>query len=153
MDNNPESKLGLLIAYYPTTIPDPQGRFPSAITALVHLATGEEVGVIKQTQMIGIQGKRRVVRKKVESGLGTGGTLRLAYPTYTYNAAPGFAEHDLDVYERVCAELAWSRSLATARKAFAKDANLELVLEENVQGESSIQFLRRLDNTLANCLP
>lgn len=85
--------------------------------------------------MVGIQGKRRVTRKKVESGIGTGGTLRLAYPSYTYNAAPGFTEHDLDEYDRVCAELAWSRSLATATRAFARDAGLELALEANVQGE------------------
>ena len=135
MNNNPEFKLGLLIAYYPTAIPDPQGRFPNGITALVHLAAGEEIGVIKQSQMVGIQGKRRVKRKTVESGAGTGGTLHLAYPSYTYNAPPGFAEHDVEEYDRVCAELAWSRSLATANKAFAKDAELERALEENVQGK------------------
>ncbi|KAH7142908.1 hypothetical protein B0J13DRAFT_476291 [Dactylonectria estremocensis] len=135
MDNNPEFKLGLLIAYYPTAIPDPQGRFPSSLTALVHLAAGEEIGVIKQTQMVGIQGKRRVTRKKVERGLGIGGKLRLAYPSYTYDAESGFAEHDLEEYDRVCAELAWSRSLATARKAFANGADLELELEENIQGK------------------
>ncbi|KAH7128863.1 hypothetical protein EDB81DRAFT_950677 [Dactylonectria macrodidyma] len=135
IDNNPEFKLGLLIAYYPTAIPDPQGRFPSSIAALVHLAAGEEIGVTKQTQMVGIQGKRRVTRKRVDRGLGTGGTLRLAYPSYAYDAESGFAEHDLEPYNRVCAELAWSRSLATARKAFANDADLELELEENVQGK------------------
>lgn len=137
MDNNPEFKLGLLIAYYPTAIPDPKGRFPGHITALVHLATGEDIGVIKQTQMVGIQGKRRVTRTTVTSGAGTGGTLRYAYPSYTYDAPPGFAEHDLDEYDRVCAELAWSRSLAAANKAFARDPELELALEENVQGESA----------------
>lgn len=134
MDNNPEFKLSLLIAYYPTAIPDPQGRFPRSITALVHLAAGEEIGVIKQTQMVGIQGKRRVTRKTVEDGIGTGGTLRLAYPSYSYDAAAGFAEHDMDEYDAVCAELAWSRSLATATKAFGRDSNLELTLEENMQG-------------------
>ena len=142
LDNNPEHKLGLLIAYYPTAIPDPQGRFPSSIRALVHLPAGEDIGVVKQTQMVGIQGKRRVTRKRIESGLGTGGTLRLAYPTYTYDADPGFAEHDLDEYDRVSAELAWSRSLATARKAFAIDPDLEFALEQNVQGESLTEFGR-----------
>ncbi len=139
MDHNPEFKLGLLIAYYPTSIPDPKGRFPGSITALVHLAVGEEISVTKQTQMVGIQGKRRVTRTTVESGAGTGGSLRYAYPSYTYNSPAGFAEHDLDDYNRVCAELAWSRSLATANKAFARDAGLELALEENVQGEFCYQ--------------
>ncbi|OLN90042.1 hypothetical protein CCHL11_07235 [Colletotrichum chlorophyti] len=146
LDNNPEFKLGLLIAYYPTAIPDPQGHFPSSISALVHLAAGEEIGVTKQTQMVGIQGKRRTTRKKVESGIGTGGTLRLAYPTYSYNAEPGFAEHDLDEYDKVSAELAWSRSLGAARKAFNTHLNLELVLEENVQGKF---FTRNLNQTLS----
>lgn len=90
----------------------------------------------KQTQMIGIQGKRRTTRKKVEAGIGTGGSLRLAFPSYTYHAEPGFAEHDMEEYNRICAELAWSRSLATARKAFGIDPDLELVLENHIQSES-----------------
>jgi hypothetical protein len=100
------------------------------------LAAGEEIGVTKQSQMVGIQGKRRTTRKKIESGLGIGGTLRLAYPTYTYNAEPGFAEHDMEEYDRVSAELAWSRSLRTARKAFGSDPDLELVLDVNTQSWS-----------------
>ncbi|KAF4978157.1 hypothetical protein FZEAL_5402 [Fusarium zealandicum] len=135
LDNNPEFKLGLLIAYYPTRIPDPHGRFPNSIRALVHLAAGEEVGVIKQSQMVGIQGKRRVRRNKISSGIGTGGKLNLAYPSYTYNAEPGFAEHDLDEYDGVSAELAWSRSLTAARKVFGIDPDLELVLENNLQSK------------------
>ncbi|KAI8214468.1 hypothetical protein K4K52_000951 [Colletotrichum sp. SAR 10_76] len=147
LDNNPEFKLGLLIAYYPTAIPDPQGHFPSSISALVHLAADEEIGITKRSQMVGIQGKRRTTRKKVESGIGTGGTLKLAYPTYTYDAAPGFAEHDLDDFDKICAELAWSRSLTAARKAFNTYADLELVLEENVQGKF---FTRNLNQTLSS---
>ncbi|KAK1969270.1 dienelactone hydrolase [Colletotrichum sublineola] len=146
MDNNPEFKLGLLIGYYPTSIPDPKGHFPSSISALVHLAAGEEIGITKQTQMVGIQGRRRTTRKKVEAGMGTGGTLRLAYKTYTYDAEPGFAEHDLDEYNKVAAELAWSRSLGAARKAFNNHADLELVLEENVQGKF---FTRNLSQTMS----
>ncbi|KAK1574186.1 dienelactone hydrolase [Colletotrichum navitas] len=146
IDNNPEFKLGLLIAYYPTAIPDPKGHFPSSISALVHLAAGEEIGITKQTQMVGIQGRRRTTCKKVEAGIGTGGTLRLAYPTYTYEAEPGFAEHDLDEYNKVPAELAWSRSLGAARKAFNNHVDLELVLEENVQGKF---FTRNLSQTMS----
>lgn len=135
MDNNPGFKLGLLIAYYPTSIPDPQGRFPSSISILVHLAADEEIGVIKQSQMVGIQGKRRMRRKTIRSGLGTGGKLSLAYPSYTYHAEPGFAEHDLDEFDAISAELAWSRSLGVARKVFGIDPDLELVLENNLQSK------------------
>jgi hypothetical protein len=48
---------------------------------------------------------------------------------------PGFAEHDLDEYERVSAELAWSRTLSVLRRAFRKDVDLEKVWEENVESE------------------
>lgn len=141
MDNNPDHKLGLLVAYYPTAIPDPQGRFPSGIRALVHLAAGEEIGVIRQSQMVGIQGKRRVSRTTIEGGPGTGGKLHLAYQSYTYDADPGFAERDLDEYDGICAELAWTRSVAAARRAFSKYADLEQTMEDNMDGktfESSI---------------
>lgn len=86
--------------------------------------------------MVGIQGKKRVRRTKIQSGMGTGGKLDLAYPSYTYEAEPGFAEHDLDEYDAVSAELAWSRSLAAARKVFGINPDLELVLEHNLQSKS-----------------
>lgn len=124
-----------MVAYYPTRIPDPRGRFPSSIRVLVHLA-GEDVGVVKHSQVVGIQGKRRVVRRRVNPGLGAGRIHKeVAYPSYTYGAQPGFAEHDLDEYDRVSAELAWSRSLAAARKAFNVHINMELILDEIIQGE------------------
>ncbi|KAF5697857.1 dienelactone hydrolase [Fusarium globosum] len=63
------------------------------------------------------------------------GKLDLAYPSYTYEAEPGFAEHDLDEYDGVSAELAWSRSLAAARKVFGINPDLELVLEHNLQSK------------------
>jgi hypothetical protein len=147
LDNNPDFKLKLLIAYYPTAIPDPKGHFPSNISALVHLIAGEDVGVTKQSQMIGIQGKRRTTHKTIQPGIGTGGLLRLAYPGYTYQAQPGFAEHDLDEYDTICADLAWSRSLAAARKAFGQTVDLEQIWEENLQGKF---FTHSLNPTMAS---
>lgn len=102
---------------------------------LVHLA-GTEVGIVKHSQMVGIQGKRRVVQRNVDPGIGAGRINKMAYPSYTYAAQPGFAEHDLDEYDRISAELAWSRSLAAARKAFHTYTNMELTLDENIQSES-----------------
>lgn len=141
MDNNPEFKLGLLVAYYPTAIPDPKGKFPNAIRTLVHFAAGTEVGVTKKSQMVGIQGKRRTRPKRIDAGLGTGGKLELAYPSYTYQAEPGFSEHDVEEFDGVSAELAWSRSLSTARKVFGIDPDLEMVLERNLQSLSSRRSL------------
>lgn len=137
LDNNEGMKLGLLVAYYPSQIPDPQGKFPSSVQALVHL-TGQDVGVVKHSQMIGIQGKKRVVKRNLDPGLGTGKINNLAYPSYTYNAQPGFAEHDLEEYEKISAELAWSRSLAAARKAFNRYMDAEMTLDQNIH--STLRF-------------
>lgn len=155
LDNNPDFKLRLLIAYYPTEIPDPQGRFPNNITALVHFIAGEDVGVTKQTQLVGIQGKKRTSRRTIQPGMGTGGLLQLAFPSYTYQAQAGFAEHDLDEYNMICADLAWSRSLGTARRAFAQNVDLERVWEENVQGKKQIAlfWLRLHQCDVCNNLP
>ncbi|KAI1206077.1 NTF2-like protein [Annulohypoxylon truncatum] len=146
-DNNPEFRLSCLIAYYPTRIPDPQTRFPGGIHVLVHLATGESVGIVKQTQLVGIQGKKRVVDRTIDRGKGTGGMLQMSYPSYTYKATPGFAERDLDEFDRVSAELSWSRSLATARRAFRKDADLEKTLEQNVESKFYTRDLRQTLST------
>lgn len=133
---NNDLKLRLLIAYYPSRIPDPLGKFPSNIHALVHLA-GTEVGLVKHSQMVGIQGKRRVVKRVLDPGIGAGKINKLAYQSYTYNADPGFAEHDIEDYEKISADLAWSRSLAAARKAFNRSQpNIELLVDENHQGKS-----------------
>lgn len=140
LDNNEGMKLGLLIAYYPSRIPDPQGKFPSSIQPLVHLA-GDDIGVVKHSQMIGIQGKRRVVKRNIDPGVGAAKTNNLAYPAYTYSAQPGFAEHDLEEYDKISAELAWSRSLTAARRAFHRYINMETILDQNVQGMLIVETL------------
>ncbi|KAI2614779.1 uncharacterized protein GGS25DRAFT_517633 [Hypoxylon fragiforme] len=145
-DNNPEFRLGCLIAYYPTRIPDPRTKFPGGVRVLVHLSSGEQVGIVKQTQLVGIQGKKRVDKRTIERGMGVGGMLQMGYPSYTYDATPGFAERDLDVFNRVSAELAWSRSLAEARRAFRKDVDLEKVVEKNVEGKF---YTRDLQQTMS----
>jgi len=77
---------------------------------LVHLA-GQEIGVNRTPQVLGIQGKRRTITKKLPRGTEPGGMLNLAYPSYKYeDVEPGFAEHDLEEYDKVAARLSWSRS-------------------------------------------
>ncbi|KAF2405481.1 NTF2-like protein [Trichodelitschia bisporula] len=139
-------KLCALVAYYPTSIPDPHSSFPIGMKTLVHLA-GEEVGVTRAHEVLGIQGKRRTTTKKIPSGTGTGGKLKLAYPSYTYTGvAPGFAEHDLEEYDKVADRLAWSRSLDCLRKAFKTEVDLESVWEEHVE----LEFMTRdADRTMA----
>lgn len=117
LENNPENKLGCLIAYYPNLIPDPRAPFPSTIEVLVHLA-GEEVGVVKHSQLAGAGGRRRVVRKDLDKDHSGDQMADMAYPCYKYDVEPGFAEKDLDVYNGDSAGLAWNRSLTTVKKAF-----------------------------------
>jgi hypothetical protein len=133
-DHDTEMKLGCLIAYYPTRIPDPKVNFPFSVQVLVHIA-GEELGVVKLPQMAGIQGKRRVFKRTIDPGVGTGKSKRFAYPCYTYDAEAGFAEHDLDEFDHISAELAWSRSLATARAAFNRPVDLERLVDDNLQSK------------------
>ncbi|GAB1317077.1 hypothetical protein MFIFM68171_07287 [Madurella fahalii] len=123
LDNNPELKMGCLVAYYPPRIPDPRTRFPSAVRGVVvHLPVGGRVGVVRQSQMVGIQGKKRVVEVDVpRKGMGTGGKVVGdgwgGYEVWGYDAEVGFAEEGREEYDGICAGLAWARSLAVARAA------------------------------------
>ena len=59
--------------------------------------------------------------------------------SYNYpNAEPGFAEEDLDEYEKISAGLAWSRTLGTVRKGFGIEVDLEEVWEEHLGRELCI---------------
>lgn len=57
-----------------------------------------------------------------------------AFPSYCYAGVDvGFAEHDLDSYNRVAAALAWTRTLGCLRKAFKLEPPLEEIWEQAVQ--------------------
>jgi hypothetical protein len=133
----PSSRLVALVAYYPSSIPDPQSTFPIGLKVLVHLAGGT-VGVTRNAEFLGLQGKRRTVTKNIPAGTGTGGLLKLAYPSYTYDdVEPGFAEHDLEEYDKLAERIAWSRSLDTVRKAFKSEVDLEKVWEDHLNRKVS----------------
>ncbi|KAK7182604.1 uncharacterized protein CC84DRAFT_1096447 [Paraphaeosphaeria sporulosa] len=131
------SKLCSLIAYYPSSIPDPRHRLSSSFRVLVHLAQGtgegDTVGVQRRPEVLGIQGRRKIVQKRITPGIGTGGLQsKIPYPVYTYEGVDaGFAEHDLDEYDAVADALAWSRSLSMVRRGFGAEVDLERVWEEN----------------------
>ena len=62
------------------------------------------------------------------------------YRHYVYtDVQPGFAESDLDVYSKVLASLAWTRSLATVRKGFEIDVDLEKIWDKHLE----CKFLRQ----------
>jgi hypothetical protein len=105
-------------------------------SVLIHLV-GKEVGVTKTPEVLGIQGKRKTVRKRVGQGLGVGGELKLDFATtYTYEGVEsGFAEHDLDEYEPVATSLAWTRSLAVVRRALGMSVDIEKLRDQHLEGE------------------
>lgn len=63
-------------------------------------------------------------------GLGT------AHKNYVYpGTEPGFAETDLEEYEKIAADLAWSRTVVVVRKAFRINVELEPVWDEYLKPE------------------
>lgn len=130
----PSPRLCALVAYYPSAIPEPRTKFASYVNVLVHLVAGEQIGVRRRPEVLGIQGKMKTVQRRVDPGMGAGGRLQMSYLSYTYqNVEPGFAEHDLEEYDEVAAGLAWTRSLSTVRKGFRMEVDLERIWDEHVQ--------------------
>ncbi|GAP90366.1 putative dienelactone hydrolase [Rosellinia necatrix] len=151
-DHTTDARLACLVAYYPGRVPDVRGAFPGGVRALAHLSSDEEIAVVAHSQIAGFQGKRRVVKRRVGRGVGVGGGgvtvggAACAYPCYRYEAPAGFAERDLDEYEPVAADLAWSRSLGAVRAAFRMDVDLEGVVDRNMEGKF---IARDLNQTMA----
>lgn len=125
-------RLCALIAYYPSYIPDPtQTKYPMHTNVLVHLC-GNEISVTRRPEVLGIQGKRKTVSKRVDPGLGLGGLMKLSFESYKYEGVEaGFAESDLDEYNAAAAGLAWSRSLAVVKKAFRLALDVERIRDEH----------------------
>jgi hypothetical protein len=72
--------------------------------------------------------------------------LTASFPTYVYSGVEeGFAEHDLEQYDSIAADLAWSRSLSAARKGFKQDHNLDDV-------HDSMTYLTLKQNDASNAL-
>ncbi|KAJ4401569.1 hypothetical protein N0V91_007873 [Didymella pomorum] len=147
------SKLCSLVAYYPTSIPDPRRRMTASFRVVVHLAQGsgdeETVDIVRRPEVLGIQGRRKLVTKRVTPGIGAGGLLaKMEYPAYTYEGVdPGFAEHDLDQYDAVADGIAWARSLDIVRKGFGAEVHLERPWEDNVEQKYRAHNVQKLMDT------
>ena len=130
------NKLCALIAYYPTSIPDASNRFPGSVRVLVHLV-GPAVDVITPPQ--GPKHKRVRKTKQISAGIGTGDRLDLGYLAYVYqDAGAGFAERDLEQYDRVSAELAWSRTLNVLQGALSMNMDVERFWEDNQESKRRV---------------
>lgn len=99
----PTPKLCAVVAYYPPYMPKTSANFPQSLNLLIHLASSQRFGTKHQQ-------------------------------TYRYpDTKTGFAESDLDEYDKSAARLAWSRTLATLRKGFGLQVDLEAVWDQHLQ--------------------
>ena len=122
-----------IVAYYPSTIPSIHTKYPASVQVLVHLA-GTEIGVHKHPEVLGIQGKQKTVRKRVDPGVGYGECLKLGFRAYTYSGVqPGFAEQDLEEYDPVADGVAFTRSIRCVRKGFRVENDIEMVRDHHVR--------------------
>lgn len=111
-----------------------------SLQVVVHLA-GQTVDVLVQPVALGLQGKKRRQSRPLNAGVGTGERLDLAYPAFTYdNAVPGFAESDVEEYDHLSANLAFTRTLKVLRKGYSRDPDLERRVEDHIEGELRMCF-------------
>jgi hypothetical protein len=107
---------------------------------------------VRRPEVLGIQGKRKTIHKRITPGIGAASRLaRLEYPAYTYEGVePGFAEHDLDEYNAVADAMAWSRSLSTVRRGFGAEVDLERPWDDNHERTAVHPFPYHRTTTPAN---
>ncbi|THW73885.1 dienelactone hydrolase [Aureobasidium pullulans] len=144
-------RLAALVAYYPSRIPDPQQtRYPMHTTVLVHLV-GNEIKVIRTPEVLGIQGKKKIITKRTGDGLGLGGQLKLSFQAYKYDGVEaGFAESDLDEYDAAAASVAWSRSIGVVKKALRMASEIERIRDEHVDHTKKGNISKALAITSSN---
>lgn len=131
---NNVSRLCALVCYYPTSIPNTRSRYPQTVRILTHLA-GEVIDVITTPTVLGLQGKKKRSTRQIDPGIGVGEQLEIGHRAYTYSESePGFAEVDQEEYNRLDADLAFTRSLEVLRRAYGQDRDLEQAWEEHLQG-------------------
>ncbi|KAF1985741.1 hypothetical protein K402DRAFT_333699 [Aulographum hederae CBS 113979] len=129
-----------LICFYPPTIPAVGHKYPSSLNLTVHIAAS-------QTD---------VIKLAVEGKVAQGGK------SYIYESTlEGFAEQDLDEWDRVASELSWSRTLAVIRRGFKQDRDFEELAEEKHSaggvfgGGTDVKKLLGLaaEGSYLNCVP
>lgn len=101
-------------------------------TVLVHLV-GDIIKIIRTPEVLGIQGKKKIIDKRIGAGSGLGGELKLSFQAYKYpGVEAGFAESDLDEYDAAAAGLAWTRTLGVVKKALRIASDIERIRDEQL---------------------
>lgn len=91
----PAPKLCAVVAYYPPYMPKTSANFPPTLDICIHLAASQKFGTRHQQNY--------------------------RYP----DTQSGFAESDLEEFNKSAARVAWSRTLTILRKGFNVEADLE----------------------------
>ena len=73
------------------------------------------------------------------------------YPSHTYpDTQPGFAESDLEEYDKPAARLSWSRTLGLVRRAFGLYVDLEAIWDNHTE----LEFAKKdADATMKTMVP
>ncbi|KAI9372762.1 hypothetical protein BJX61DRAFT_505906 [Aspergillus egyptiacus] len=151
---NNVSRLCALVSYYPTNIPDTRSSYPRTVQFLTHLA-GDTIDVTTTPTMLGLQGKKRRSTRRIDPGIGTGELLEIGHRAYTYfDAEPGFAEADQDEYNKIAADLAFTRTLRLLRSGYGQNVDLEKPWEEHLQGKFfSMNLTDTMEHYVSNLTP
>jgi hypothetical protein len=100
-----------LVCYYPTAIPSPTHKYPASLNLLCHLASIQPFGAA-------------------------------SFKTHVYpDTCPGFAESDLEEYDKFAAGLSWGRTLACLRRGFGIVVDLEEVADEYNKCKTDFPFI------------
>lgn len=91
----PTPKLCAVVAYYPPYMPKTSANFPPSLNLTIHLASSQKFGTRHQKNY--------------------------RYP----DTRSGFAESDLEEYDKPAARVAWTRTLACLRRGFGVTADVE----------------------------
>lgn len=119
----PAPKLCAVVAYYAPYMPKSSVDFPTTLNLLIHLAGSQRFGV-----------KHR---------------HSFRYP-YT---EPGFAESDLDEFNKPAARVAWSRTLAMLRTGFGIQGDLEAIWDNHLSIRDGISSTDDVDDLLETMIP
>lgn len=97
----PMPKLSAVVAYYPPYMPKTSADFPPSLNLTIHLSAAQQFGTRHQRNY--------------------------RYP----GTKSGFAESDLEEFDKSAAAVAWSRTVGTLRRGFGIEEDLEAVWENH----------------------
>lgn len=143
--SKPQPHFAALVCYYPTYLPNPKVSQYISTTSRLHFTSLPSFLPSLHSILTLTYAHLKIVTSQISSSYPTNlhllihlsGTQPFApdsstssssssasphVKSYSYpKALVGFAEHDLETFDKIAAGLAWTRTLATLRTAFKRD--------------------------------